>query len=149
MGMVTVWMEYVIVYMDILEMDVRFHQTIHLIHVMGTLFAMAMVLVLGEKQYVIVYMDILGTDVRYLQRDLLQLIHQIHVIVTLFAMAMVLVPTEDQYVIVYMDILGMDVRFHQLHLSPIHLKQQKNQTMTLIQIKLIVKMYQLTPTQSG
>lgn len=95
-------------------------------------------------QYVIVYMDILGMDVRFRQ-----LIRLIHVIVTLFAMAMVLVPTEEPYVIVYMDILGMDVRFHQLHISPIHLNQQKTQTMTLIQIKLIVLMYQPTPTQSG
>ena len=59
--------QYVIVCMDILGMDVRFHQLdqLQLIHVMVTLFAMAMVLVLRVELYVIVYMDILGMDVRF------------------------------------------------------------------------------------
>jgi len=57
-------------------------------------------------------------------------------------MAMVIVLRGEQYVIVYMDILGMDVKLHQL-------QQRKNQTMIPTQIKLIVLMYQLTPTQSG
>ena len=67
MAMVLVLREeqYVIVYMDILGMDVRFHQPIQLIHVMITLFAMDMVLVLRGQQYVIVYMDILGMDVKF------------------------------------------------------------------------------------
>ena len=58
---------YVIVYMDTLGMDVRFHQLdqLQLIHVMVTLFAMAMVLVLRVERYVIVYMDILGMDVKF------------------------------------------------------------------------------------
>jgi hypothetical protein len=56
--------------MDILGMDVRFHQPrfhklVYLIHVMITLFAMGMVTV--SMEYVIVYMDILGMDVRFHQ----------------------------------------------------------------------------------
>ena len=64
---------YVIVYMDILGMDVRYHQDplqlIHLIHVIVTLFAMVMVHVLMGEPHVIVYMDILGMDVRFHQLD--------------------------------------------------------------------------------
>ena len=64
---------YVIVNMDILGMDVRFHQQnlLWIIHVIVTPFAMAMVLVPGEKQFVIVYMDILGMDVRFYQWNLI------------------------------------------------------------------------------
>jgi hypothetical protein len=74
MAHVTMEELYVIVYMDILEMDVRYRQEplqlIHLIHVIVTLLAMAMVLVPMEELYVIVYMDTLGMDVRFHQLEM-------------------------------------------------------------------------------
>ena len=81
MAMVLVLREkqYVIVYMDILDMDARFLQLVHLILVMVTLFVMALVLVLREEQYVIVHMDILEMDVKFhqFQQQIIQQIIQV------------------------------------------------------------------------